>query len=194
MADPLAVDRRRLRATPTSASATTREQSRSRRKHPVMGRSIRVDRIPQRELQAARREYPAINHWRPKTRADCAQVPRPCPYVGCRWNLYLDTSRNCRSIKINFPDLEPWEMSESCTLDVAERGGLKNEDVGELMNLTRERVRQIEETGRAILSLHSYLKEHLTVTTDVTVLIWQRITCGYRVSEQSEIAGPVGGP
>ena len=85
-------------------------------------------------------------------------------------------------------------MRESCALDVAERGGLKNEDVGAIMNLTRERVRQIEETGRAILSLHSYLKEHLTVTTDVTVLIWQRIHCGYRVSERNEIAGYEGGP
>jgi DNA-directed RNA polymerase sigma subunit (sigma70/sigma32) len=48
------------------------------------------------------------------------------------------------TIKINFPDLEVWEMKVSCTLDIAEHGGMRLEDVGELMNVTRERARQIE--------------------------------------------------
>jgi len=35
-------------------------------------------------------------------------------------------------------------MTESCALDVADRGGTTLEDVGAIMNLTRERIRQVE--------------------------------------------------
>ena len=48
------------------------------------------------------------------------------------------------AIKLNFPDLEVWEMNETCALDVADRGGTTLEDVGAIMNLTRERIRQVE--------------------------------------------------
>ena len=50
-------------------------------------------------------------------------------------------------MKINFPGIEPWEMAETCALDVAEKGGITLEDVGEILNLTRERVRQVEMDG-----------------------------------------------
>ena len=80
---------------------------------------------------------------RPATREDCLNGPRPCPFVGCKHHLYLDVSRH-GSIKVNFPDLEPWELAESCALDVADRGGLTLDEVGVVMNLTRERIRQVE--------------------------------------------------
>ena len=48
---------------------------------------------------------------------------------------------------MNFPDLEVWEMAETCALDVADRGGITLEDVGSLLNLTRERIRQVERSG-----------------------------------------------
>ena len=48
------------------------------------------------------------------------------------------------SIKFNFPGKEVHELEETCALDVAERGGITLEEVGGLMNLTRERVRQLE--------------------------------------------------
>jgi len=35
-------------------------------------------------------------------------------------------------------------MGESCALDIADRGGTTLEDVGAIMNLTRERIRQVE--------------------------------------------------
>jgi DNA-directed RNA polymerase sigma subunit (sigma70/sigma32) len=40
-----------------------------------------------------------------------------------------------------------WELAQTCALDVAERGGITLEEVGEIMNLTRERIRQVEVTG-----------------------------------------------
>jgi len=48
---------------------------------------------------------------------------------------------------LNFPDLEPWELVDTCALDVAERGGVTLEEVGEIMNMTRERIRQVEVRG-----------------------------------------------
>lgn len=84
---------------------------------------------------------------RPKTRADCASGPRPCLFVACKHHLYLDVNPETGSIKINFPDRDVWELDETCALDVAERGGVTLEDVGDILNLTRERVRQVEVTG-----------------------------------------------
>lgn len=67
-----------------------------------------------------------------------------CPHVGCRYHLYLDVNPATGSIKLNFPDLEVWEMEETCALDVADRGGVTLRGVGAIMNLTRERIRQVE--------------------------------------------------
>ena len=79
----------------------------------------------------------------PRTRGDCSSMPRPCPFTSCRYHL-LPEAR-----------LTLAELKESCALDVADRGSLnpenreKNdgatlEEVGELLCVTRERVRQIE--------------------------------------------------
>ena len=85
-----------------------------------------------------------IDAQRPHLRSECIAGPRPCPHVSCRFHLYLDVSPKTGAIKLNFPDLEVWELGISCALDVADGGGTKLEVVGELMNVTRERVRQIE--------------------------------------------------
>jgi len=84
---------------------------------------------------------------RPKTRADCVNSPRPCNFVSCKYNLYLDVNPETGSIKLNFPDKEITELEYTCALDVAEKGGITLEEVGEIMNLTRERIRQVETRG-----------------------------------------------
>jgi len=81
---------------------------------------------------------------RPKTRAECVDDERPCPWVGCKYHLYLDVNPKTGSIKLNFPDIEPEDMTDSCVLDIADRGPVTLEDVGRIMNLTRERIRQLE--------------------------------------------------
>jgi hypothetical protein len=93
---------------------------------------------------------------RPKTRGDCADGVRPCPYVSCAHHLYLDVSRKTGAFQVNHRDLESWELDETCALDVADRGGATLEEVGALMNVTRERIRQIEATAlRRLLPLAS---------------------------------------
>ena len=43
-------------------------------------------------------------------------------------------------------------MTETCALDIADRGGTTLEEVGAIMNLTRERIRQVEVKGLAKLA------------------------------------------
>jgi hypothetical protein len=97
-----------------------------------------------RELEEVIREIEAR---RPRSRADCASGPRPCMFISCKHHLYLDVNPSTGSIKLNFPDKEIWEMEETCALDVADRGGITLEEVGAIMNLTRERIRQVETRG-----------------------------------------------
>src|SRR6187551_4015293 len=122
----------------------TREQRRSRRKRDVRARTISVKRMTKRELEIGKLLYPETDYFKPKQRAECAEGPRPCPYVSCKHHLFIDVSPRTGAIKLNFPDLEVWELGESCALDVADRGGTTLEDVGAIMNLTRERIRQVE--------------------------------------------------
>lgn len=131
----------------------TREQRRSRRKRAIRAKTISVKRMTKRELELGRLLYPEVDDIeRPRARAECGDAPRPCPFVSCKHHLYLDVSARTGAIKLNFPDLEVWEMSETCALDVADRGGTTLEEVGAIMNLTRERIRQVEVKGLAKLA------------------------------------------
>jgi hypothetical protein len=130
----------------------TREQRRSRRKREVRARTISVKRMTKRELELGRMLYPDVEDvQKPVTREECGNAERPCPFVSCKHHLYLDVSARTGAIKLNFPDLEVWEMNETCALDVADRGGTTLEEVGAIMNLTRERIRQVEVKGLAKL-------------------------------------------
>jgi hypothetical protein len=84
---------------------------------------------------------------RPKLRSECQNGQRPCPFVSCEHHLYLDVNPQTGAIKLNFPQLEVWQMAETCALDVADRGGTTLEEVGAILNLTRERIRQVEVRG-----------------------------------------------
>lgn len=110
--------------------------------------------IPRKQMLRDRRRMLAegktpqiLEYDRPLSRSACRDAKRPCLYVSCRYHLYLDVNPTTGSIKINFPDREVWDLAETCALDVAERGGVTLEEVGEIMNLTRERIRQVEVSG-----------------------------------------------
>lgn len=115
---------------------------------------------------------------RPRTRGECVGGPRPCPWVGCRYHLYLDVDPYTGRLKINFPGLSPLEIPWTCALDVAEYWILPHscaiedrhprvigegntlELVGLAIHLTRERVRQIEQRAmRKLLWRVIHLRE-----------------------------------
>lgn len=140
------------------------ESGRRRRRSRARARTISIRRLSKAELNRGRALYPEQEYWRPTSRAECAEMERPCPFVSCKYHLYIDVHPVRGSIKINFPDVEVWEMTDTCALDIADRGGITLEDVGEIMNLTRERVRQLETQGLAKLQgmddvsrLHDYV-------------------------------------
>jgi hypothetical protein len=81
-----------------------------------------------------------------ETRGECEDGYRPCPLVSCKYNLYLQVNPKTGTIAMQFPHLEPEEMppEKSCVLDVAAEGSHSLDYIGTLLNMTRERVRQIE--------------------------------------------------
>jgi hypothetical protein len=127
------------------------KRGRRKRRSRQRARTISIRRLSKAELNRGRMLYPEADYWRPTTREECKDMERPCPFVSCKYHLYIDVHPVRGSIKLNFPDVDVWEMTETCALDVADRGGITLEEVGEIMNLTRERVRQVETAGLAKL-------------------------------------------
>lgn len=122
------------------------ERRRPGKKGRRRSKTIATKRLSKEEL-ARGEELKSVIVDRPVDRRECATGMRPCPYVSCKHHLYLDVNPDTGSIKLNFPDLEVWEMVDTCALDVADRGGITLEEVGEILNLTRERIRQVEVKG-----------------------------------------------
>jgi hypothetical protein len=147
---------------PAASDAETRDTRRSRRKHAIRATTVSVKRMTKRELELGRVQYPPEEHAdveRPKTRAECVGGQRPCPFVSCVHHLFLDVSARTGAIKLNFPDLDVDELPETCALDVADRGGLTLQSVADIMNLTRERIRQVEVRALAKLEATNELAE-----------------------------------
>lgn len=128
---------------PAAAAAADDEPARRRSKTIARKQMLRE----RRRLVAQGLLPEVLDYDRPGQRAQCRDAKRPCLYVSCRYHLYLDVNVVTGSIKINFPDKEVWQLAETCALDVAERGGITLEEVGDIMNLTRERIRQVEVSG-----------------------------------------------
>jgi hypothetical protein len=99
-------------------------------------------------------DYPDVD--RPHTRDDCRGGARPCPFVSCRYNNYLNiTSKGY--ISLTNEHLEPDEVPPhlSCAEDMADRARAGDpptlEEVGMALGVTRERARQLEDIAKARL-------------------------------------------
>jgi hypothetical protein len=141
----VAVPGRRRWAQPRKPSVRKRPRRRQR------PRARTLARVSKRDLQAGALEFPPVDEQRPRTRGECRGQERPCPWVACKYSLYLDVWPETGTIRLNFPDLEPDEMKESCALDVAERGEATQDEVGDLLNVTHEGARLVE--IRALLKI-----------------------------------------
>jgi hypothetical protein len=89
---------------------------------------------------------------RPKTRGDCEDGPRPCPWVSCRHHLALDvTLRGDLHKSWPFDESNAEAVADAlldrkatCSLDVAEQGDHTAAEVGTFLNVTRQRIEAIE--------------------------------------------------
>lgn len=100
----------------------------------------------------------------PMTRAGCADVPRPCPHVGCRHHLYLDAQPG-GNLRIAFSDKDPDELVYSCSLDIADGGPRILDEMASVLGVTRERTRQIFE--RAMRELRVAMEAEGITAEDV---------------------------
>ncbi len=108
---------------------------------------------------------------RPLTRGDCRDVPRPCPFVSCRFNLLIDVNAH-GAIRFNATDLPPvtpgtnnadfeasaehatdvWASAErldSCALDVIAARGCDEmtfDQIASAIGVSRQRVERIVNT------------------------------------------------
>lgn len=137
---------------PTPAIGDRPRRRRRRRTRP-RAKTVAMKKLTRAVMRSYALVFEPVDVLRPATRAECSQEARPCPWVACKHHLYLDVNPETGSIKLNFPDLEPWDLQQTCALDVAERAGITLDEVGEVMNITRERVRQVEIEGLARLKM-----------------------------------------
>ena len=124
----------------------------------VRARTQNMARLSRRALDAGAQEYPeqpGVDYLRPQTFADCESVGLgelfACPFVSCKHHLAIDVNDRTGSIKLNRPDEDISEHASTCALRVADHGALSLEEVSRMMNLTRERVRQIEAKALRIM-------------------------------------------
>ncbi len=94
---------------------------------------------------------------RPVTRGDCADVPRPCPFSSCRYHLELNDTppkrqRGQRSHHAErMANRRAANVTESCALDVADRGGIGPLEVARYMGTTDQHVSIVEERALAAM-------------------------------------------
>ncbi len=84
-----------------------------------------------------------IDRKRPTMRSECLETPRPCPWVGCAHHLYADVVNG--GLRLNFPGIDPDEIPETCSLDVADAGPSLHSEIAPLLGITRQAVHQIEQ-------------------------------------------------
>lgn len=114
-------------------------------------RSALVDKGP--EFQEGETEL----FERPRTRRDCLTAEqagdglgnginsaRPCPWISCRYHLFADVNPDTGTITYHHPEKEPWELTETCALDVADAGESTLIEIGRLFNTSKEGTRQTE--------------------------------------------------
>lgn len=90
------------------------------------------------ELVAAEKMLSA----KPKTRADCPPANEPCPYLNCRYHLWVDVTRKgeVRESRV-FGDLE-----HTCALNEVDKVGSDKstlETVSQAMHCSRQRIDQL---------------------------------------------------
>ena len=100
---------------------------------------------------------------KPRTRGECEDGVRPCPWVRCRYHL-LDVDPDSKSGRPTNTWVDPHEMPETCALDIAQKENHLDE-IGVFLGVTKERVRQLEFFSLEKLSKRKCAKDAADCTT-----------------------------
>lgn len=105
---------------------------------------VEVDGREEGPVRDRRRHLRLLPPVRPRTRGDCRGGVRPCGWVSCRHHMVHAFGKWWREgTEDELADLA-LGLAHTCTIDVADKGEHTLEEVGDVVGLTRERVRQIE--------------------------------------------------
>lgn len=72
---------------------------------------------------------------------------RPCVWARCSLNLYQDTDKFGR-MTLAVPRLEIWEMRQTCVQDLADRGHVTHEEIGQIYKVSRQSIQQLEDRAK----------------------------------------------
>ncbi len=144
-------------------------QARSKGVRPVVVQLGRLNAQQRAAMMAD--DVEPVDVQRPRTRQDClpggCNAERPCPFVACRNNLYIDAGISATSFQLNMPDIEPHEMTHSCALDIADAGGMTARDIAAIWRVSHQRIFQIEVSAmrKAARHLREIAADELAATT-----------------------------
>ena len=88
------------------------------------------------------KQFDMLGDVAPTNREQCNNNFRPCPCARCKYHLIFETDIRGKSDDEIVEKL--LSMPESCVLDVTDTGEKTLHEVGKILGITRERVRQIE--------------------------------------------------
>ena len=174
-----------------TARDRTREYERAERQRRVLrqlphAHTVSIKRMRMSQLRDDKAD--TIEHTeRPRTWGECLEralgtASRPCGYLRCKHNLLVDVDGRTGSYKVTWPHLASGSYGDeygaypqhTCALRVAEQGGMTLDEIGSVMNLTRERVRQIE--TKALYALRGLAGLVAAVDHELDAPPWQGIT------------------
>jgi hypothetical protein len=105
-----------------------------------------VERINNKKMRFGKRKNAKKTpppYLRPQTRGECIDGPRPCPYVGCRYHLFLDVYR-AGGLQLNFGtenvDILK-KVDHTCALDVADARTCSSEMVSKHLNVSVQAIK-----------------------------------------------------
>lgn len=99
---------------------------------------------------------------RPKTRADCINGPRPCPWVGCRYHLFLEIRQGGQGngkLYFRWPGKELNECEHTCALDLAEEP-LTSYEIAQILGVSHQAILYAERQALQRLA-QTYLCEFM---------------------------------